>query len=332
MKKVAVLFAVLIVSTLLSGALFQAGAAVKEGEFTIKVAYIVNPTDPRHKGAEYFAKAVEEKTQKRVKVNLFPSGQLGPEREIIKGLESGAIEMSTLATAMLANFVPEFAVFDLPYLVSKPEDITRVIDGKTGAELLEKLTPKGIIGLSYWEASFRHLYTKKPVASMADLKGMKIRVPGNPVYTSALKAMGASPTPMTVGEVYTALQQGTVDGAENVLSYIYASKHYEIVKNLAMTYHAVLPVVLMISAKYYKTLPPDIQKVVVDASKEAGLYERKLEADSGLQDLEKMKAAGVKVTTPDLGPFVSSTKKIYAEFEDKLGKDLINRILDATKK
>ncbi len=332
MKICRILFLVVLTGTLLTGLLLPGIVSAKEGEFTIKVAYIVNPTDPRHKGAEHFARLVGERSQNRVKVNLFPSGQLGPEREIIKGLESGAIEMSTLSTAMLANFVPEFAVFDLPYLVSKPEDITRVIDGKIGAELLQKLIPKGIIGLSYWEASFRHLYTKKPVTSMADLKGMKIRVPGNPVYTAALKAMGANPTPMTVGEVYTALQQGTVDGAENVLSYIHASKHFEIVKNIAMTYHAVLPVTLMISEKYYKTLPPDIQKIIVDASKESGLFERKLEADSGIQDLEKMKAAGVKVTTPDLGPFVSSTKKIYSEFEDKLGKDLIKRIVDATKK
>jgi tripartite ATP-independent transporter DctP family solute receptor len=332
MKMLVRLFSVMVAAMLLGGLLTPWMVSAKEGEFVIKLAYIVNPTDPRHKGAEYFAKVVGDKSQNRVKVNLFPSGQLGPEREIIKGLESGAIEMTTLATAMLANFVPEFAVFDLPYLVSKPEDITRVIDGKIGAELLQKLAPRGIIGLAYWEASFRHLYTKKPVASLADLKGMKIRVPGNPVYTAALKAMGANPTPMTVGEVYTALQQGTVDGAENVLSYIYASKHYEIVKNIAMTYHAVLPVTLMISERYYKTLPPDIQKIIVDGSKEAGLFERKLEADSGLQDLEKMKAAGVKVTTPDLGPFISATKKIYGEFEDKLGKDLINRILDATKK
>jgi TRAP-type transport system periplasmic protein len=308
-------------------------ASAKEGEFTIKLAHTLNPTDPRHRGAEYLAKIVAERTQNRVKINIFPSSQLGPERELIKGLQSGAIEMTSQATTHLMNFVPEFGVFDLPYLVSRPEDITRVLDGPMGAELLSKLPPKGIIAPGYWEASFRHVYNRtRPVNSMADLKGLKIRVPGNPVYTSALKAMGASPTPMPLGELYTAMQQGTVDGAENIFSFIYESKHFEIARNLALTYHAILPAVTMISEKFYKSLPPDLQKILTEATKEAGLYERKLEADEGNGALEKMKAAGIRVTTPDLGPFVTATQKVYTEFEDKLGKDLVRRILEAAKK
>jgi TRAP-type transport system periplasmic protein len=331
LKVLSVAMGIFLLGSVLSGLAWA--AAAKEGEFTAKLGHTLNPTDPRHRGVEYLAKLVAERSQNRIKINIFPSSQLGPERELIKGLQSGAIEMTSQATTHLMNFVPEMGVFDLPYLVSKPEELAKVLDGPVGAELLGKLPPKGIIAPGYWEASFRHVYTRtRPVNTMADLKGLKIRVPGNPVYTATLKAMGASPTPMPLGELYTAMQQGTVDGAENIFSFIYESKHYEIAKNLALTYHAILPAVTMISKKFYDDLPPDLQKILYEATKEAGLYERKLEADEGIAALDKMKAAGLKVTTPDLAPFVSATRKVYPEFEGTLGKDLIQKMLDALKK
>jgi TRAP-type transport system periplasmic protein len=300
--------------------------ASTEKPLKIKVGHALQTTDPRHIGVLKFKELVEKRSGGSVTVEVFPNSLLGPEDEMIGGLQNGTMDMVNTATSHLVNLVPEFGAYDLPYLVSDRSQVPKVLDGQFGRGLLDRLQKVGIVGLSYWEAGFRNVYSKKPLPDLASIKGQKIRVPGTPVYTSTLTAFGAIATPMALGEVYSAIQQGTVDGAENLLSYYYHSKQYEVAKNLAMTNHAILPGVMLISKKLWDTLSPDRQKLIMDASVEAGLYERDLEYADSDAAVEKLKAAGVTITKPDLAPFIQATRGVYDKYTDKIGADLMAQI------
>jgi TRAP-type transport system periplasmic protein len=300
--------------------------AASEGKLVLKVGHALKVTDPRHLGVLKFKELVEKGSGGQVTVEVYPDSQLGPEDEMLSGLQNGTLDMVATATSHLVNLVPEFGVFDLPYLVANRSQVPTILDGKFGRDMLDRLDKVGIVGLSYWECGFRNIYSKKPLPDLASIKGLKIRVPGNPVYTSSLTAMGALATPMDLGEVFSAIQQGTIDGAENLLSYYYHSKHYEVAKNLAITNHAILPGVLLISKKVYDTLSPERQKLIMDASKEAGLYERDLEFADSDAALSKLQAAGVKIYKPDLTPFIEATRKVYDEQANGIGKDLMAEV------
>jgi tripartite ATP-independent transporter DctP family solute receptor len=300
--------------------------AASEGKLLLRVGHALDVTDPRHLGVLKFKELVEKGSGGQVTVEVFPNSQLGPEDEMLTGVQNGTLDMVATATSHLVNLVPEFGVFDLPYLVSDRSQVPTLLDGKFGRGMLDRLDKVGIVGLSYWEAGFRNVYSKKPLPDFASIKGQKIRVPGNPVYTSSLTAMGALATPMDLGEVFSAIQQGTIDGAENLLSYYYHSKHYEVAKNLAITNHAILPGVLVISKKVYDKMSPERQKLIMDASMEAGLYERDLEYADSDAALAKLQEAGVKIYKPDLAPFIEATRKVYDEQANGIGADLMAEV------
>jgi tripartite ATP-independent transporter DctP family solute receptor len=300
--------------------------ASTEKSLKIKVGHALQTTDPRHLGVLKFKELVEKRSGGSVTVDVFPNSQLGPEDEMIGGLKNGTMDMVNTATSHLVNLVPEFGVYDLPYLVSDKSQVPKVLDGQFGRSLLDRLPKVGIVGLSYWEAGFRNVYSKKPVPDLASIKGQKIRVPGNPVYTSTLTAMGAIATPMALGETFSAIQQGTLDGAENLLSFYYHSKQYEVAKNLALTNHAILPGVMLISKKLWDTLSPERQKLIMDASVEAGLYERDLEYSDSEASLVKLKAAGVTISKPDLAPYIQATRSVYDKYTKTIGEDLMTQV------
>lgn len=311
----------------------RAGVAPAAEPYTLNIGHVLDPQHPVQVGGLRFAQAAAEKGGGRIKVNIFPSSQLGSDRETIQNTQSGVIHGVIESTTKLVNFVPEFAGLDLPYLVKAQADAYRLLDGPVvRQEMDEKALKAGFHVMHHWEVTFRNIYTaRKPIRALADLKGLKIRVIQSPSFIALFRALGASPTPMAFGELYTALQQGVVDGAENDLLTYQSTKHFEVAKHLAITRHIMLVNSLILSERHWKTYPQDIQKILSEASLEG---RKALIENRGAREtkaLVELKAAGVQVTEPDLAPFIEAARKTYPEFEGKLGLDLIRKVTEALK-
>lgn len=302
------------------------------GTITIRVGHVLAPTHPYQLGLEKFAELVAEKTNGKVKVQAFHSSQLGNERDMVEGLQLGTLEMTLVSTAPLSSFTKQFEVFDLPFIFKDTQSARKVLDGSIGQGVLDSLQSQGIIGLCYFENGFRNVTnSKKPITKPEDLKGLKIRTMENPVHMASFKVMGADPTPMAFGELFTALQQGTIDGQENPLAIIETSKFYEVQKYLSMTEHFYAPAPLLISKSFYEGLDSDIQKAIKEAALEARDYERGLLDEMNQKLLDELKQKGMEVNTVDKQPFIDAVQPVYKQFENEIGKDLITQVEDAQK-
>ncbi len=295
----------------------------------LKLGHAVAPEHPYHLGAMKFAELVAQKTGNRVKIDVYPSTQLGNERDMVEGLQLGTIDLVVTSTGPLGGFVPKMFVVDLPFLFRDREHAYKVLDGPIGRGLLDAFAAKGIKGLAFWENGFRQITNNvRPIEKPEDLKGIKIRTMENKVHLAAFRAFGASPTPMAWSEVYTALQQKTIDGQENPIAIIYHQKIYEVQKYLALTGHFYSPTPLLMSLKVFNALPKDIQKIMLDTALECATYERNLLRDSEAKQLAEIKAKGVQVTIPNKKPFQEAAAPVYKEFRDQFGKEIIERIIN----
>jgi tripartite ATP-independent transporter DctP family solute receptor len=220
-------------------------------------------------------------------------------------------------------------VVDLPFLFRDREHAYKVLDGPIGRELLETFSIKGVKGLAFWENGFRHITNNlRPINKPEDLKGIKIRTMENKVHLAAFKAFGASPTPMAWSEVYTALQQKTIDGQENPVAIIFHQKIYEVQKYLALTGHFYSPTPLLMSLKAFNSLPKNFQAIFIETALECATFERNLLRDSEARQLAEIKAKGVQVTTPAKKPFQEAATPVYKEFRDQFGQAMIERIIN----
>jgi tripartite ATP-independent transporter DctP family solute receptor len=234
-----------------------------------------------------------------------------------------------ISTGPLGGFVPKMFVVDLPFLFRDKEHAYKVLDGPIGRGLLDAFSEKGIKGLAFWENGFRNITNNvRPIEKPEDLKGIKIRTMENKIHLASFKAWGASPTPMAWGEVYTALQQKTIDAQENPIAIIYTAKIYEVQKYLALTGHFYSPSPILMSDKAFKSLPPDIQKVMLDTAVECATFERNLLRDDEARQIAELKAKGMQVTTPNKKPFQDAAASVYKEFEGQFGKEMIDRIIN----
>lgn len=310
------------------------GNAGDGGEkYTIKLGHVMDTNHHYQKGAEKFKELVEQKTNGRVQVQIYPNSQLGAERAMLEGMQLGTIEMGIITSGALSNFVPEFAVLDLGYLFKDSKQAQEVLNGPVGQELSEKMAQVGIRNLGFLDAGFRSVYAKKPVRTPDDLKGMKIRTMENPAHIALFKALGANPIPMNYSELYTALQQGTVDGAENVVDVFYKSKHYEVAPVFSETNHVYLVVMYMISEKFFQGLPPDIQQAIQEAAREAIQYENSVFVEHRNEAYNKLKEAGVTVVQiDDVTAFQQKAKQSWREVVKNIpnGQDLLDKIMKAT--
>jgi TRAP-type transport system periplasmic protein len=298
-------------------------------DIVIKAAHSAAATEPYQAGFEYFKKRVEELTKGKVEVQLFPNRTLGNERDMIEGLLLGTVQITVPSNAVMAGFVPETKVFDLPFLFRDRKHMYSVMDGPVGADLGERMRAKGFRLLSYYEAGVRHIMTnKKSLTKLDDLKGLKIRTMENPVHLDAFRAMGASPLPMAYGEVYTALQQGVIDGAEAANTNYEAQKFYEVAPNWAMVAWTTLVSDMIMGEKFFQGLPPDVQKAVVQAAQESAKVEREAYAKSEDVALAQLKAKGVKITTPDPEPFRKASQAVYANFGGPEDQARLKKILE----
>jgi TRAP-type transport system periplasmic protein len=325
MKRIPSIAAVLSL-LILAGAWSNPGLC-QDKQLNFKLGHSVATDHPYHLGAVRFAELVAQRTNNKVKIDVYPSAQLGGERDTVEGLQLGTVDLVVTSTGPVGGFVPRMFVVDLPFLFESREHAYKVLDGPIGRELLSAFTDKGIKGLAFWENGFRNITNSvRPIEKPEDLKGIKIRTMENKIHLASFKAWGASPTPMAFPEVYSALQQGTIDAQENPIAVIYTSKLNEVQKFLSLTGHFYSPALLLMSENTYRSLPEDMRKVFEETAIECGAYERNLLRENEQKQIDELKAKGMQVNSPSKKPFQDAAESVYHEFESQFGKEVIERI------
>jgi len=292
-------------------------SACKKEEKTkvIRLGHALDVSHPVHKAMKFMANRIEEKSNGQLKVDIYPSQQLGSERELIELLQIGSLGMTKVSTGTLENFAPELRVFGLPFLFKDRQHRFDVLESEIGEKLLEASVRNRLKGLTFYDAGSRSFYSTQPLNSPEDLKGQKIRVMESQTAINMVKHLGGSPTPVSWGELYTALQQGIVDGAENNLPSFYLSYHYEVCKYYMVDEHTALPDELLISTLVWDKLSEQEQKWVKEAAMESSEYEKKIWREAELHALKEIKKAGVKVTYPEKEQFREMVQPMYDEFK-----------------
>ncbi len=312
---------------------FAAGSAFAADKIVVRVAHTIAPDSHYNKGLEHLGQLLSEATKGQIELQIFHSAQLGSERDAIEGVSMGTLEMTLISSAPLANFTNAFLVFDLPFIIQDRQKAYAYMDGPEGKKILDSVLSKGMVGLGIWENGFRMLTnSKKPVAVPDDLKGLKIRLMENPIHVGTFKTLGAYPVPMPFGELFTALQQGTVDGQENPLIIISTSKFAEVQKYLSLTGHFYAPAILLINKDFWeKKLTDEQRKIFTEAEMKARTWERNYSMENEKTLVESLKAQGMEVTQPDKAKFFEAVQPVYKEFEEKVGKEAIQKLIDAQK-
>jgi tripartite ATP-independent transporter DctP family solute receptor len=278
----------------------------------IKMGHAQVTNHPVHEAMLFLAKRLEEKSNGKLRMKVFPNQQLGSERELLELLQIGILGMTKVSAAALEGFAPTMSVFGLPYLFRDDAHQKKVLEGEIGKQLLLDGEEFWLRGLTYYDAGKRSFYTKdKPVSTPADLAGKKVRVMESVTASNMVKAMGGSPTPVSYGELYTALQQGIVDAAENNPPSLYTSKHYEVCKFYSLDEHAALPDVVIVSTKVWESLTTQEQQWLQESADESAVYQYELWAASTAESMRELEKAGVTITYPDKAPFREAVKGIY---------------------
>lgn len=330
-RLVSVLLILVFATTLLAGCGGSAQNAEKKAEKRIiKVGIGLNEQSPQYKGLQKFKEIVERDSKGRIEVQLFANSQLGDDTKMMTALRAGTLEMTCPSTAPISGLDKKWMVFDLPFLFPNEEVVDKVVDGPIGQKFLDSLSSHGIKGIAFWENGYRQLSNSvRVVKTPEDVKGLKIRTMENPVHLAAFRTLGANPTPMPFGELFTSLQQRTIDGQENPLTTIYLQKFHEVQKYTTLTNHFYSPFVFMFSKKIWDTLPKEDQELIVKAGKEAGAYERKVNREMMTESAANLEKAGMVVTklTPEQQKaFMDATKDVAAKFENEIGKETVQEM------
>lgn len=296
--------------------LFFSGCEQATDVKTLRLGHGLDVTHPVHKAMEFMAEKVEEKSDGKLKIKIYPSQQLGSERELLELLQIGSLDITKVSAAVLENFAPKIRVFSLPYLFRNDEHKFEVFDSEVGKSLLQEPEQYWLRGLTYYDAGFRSFYTKtKPIEKPADLQGLKVRVQESAMAISLVNNLGGSPTPISWGELYSALQQGIVDGAENNPPSFHTSRHYEVCKYYSLNEHTAVPDILLIGTKTWDKLSEQQQQWLQEAADESAIHQRKLWAEAEKEALKVVKEAGVKINRPDKEPFMKMTQPIYDQIK-----------------
>ncbi len=307
------------ISTIFSGILLLAlPFVVQSAPIRMKLAENQPDTNPVTIAMYKFAELVKEKSKGELIIDVFPSAQLGQEPETIEQAQLGIIEFTRVNSVVLANVVKDVGVFTLPYIFSNIEQKFKVLDGEIGKKINKEIEAAGLINLGYMEAGTRSFYTVKgkQIKSIKDLNGLKIRVQPAPISIKMMKLLGATPTPMNYGEVYSALETGVIDGAENDYVSYQTSAHYEVAPNYSVDGHLSPPALLLMNKDKFDGLSLNLQKVILAAGTEATVYERELMIKGNEIAKKKVVAGGSVIIPLDNGPFREAIKPIYDEFEE----------------
>jgi tripartite ATP-independent transporter DctP family solute receptor len=314
---------------LATGLTFPSPAAA-QAKAVFKASDVQPPGYPTVAAAESFGKKLEAATNGRLSVRMYPSMQLGGEKETIEQTQIGAVQMLRVSAGALGPIVDEVNVVNVPFLFRNTAHAEKMMDGALGQELLDKITANanaGLVALCWMNAGARNLYNiKRPIKSIEDIKGLKFRVIGNPIFIDMMNALGGNGVAMGYDQVFSALQTGVIDGAENNLpSYVF-SNHYTAARHLSLTEHLIIPEVLVFSKRTWATLPADDQALIKKLAREAQLEERDLWNRYEQEATDKAKAAGCQITEiADKKPFQTAVKPVWDKYGPKY-QDMINRI------
>ena len=293
----------------------------------------IHPDDyPTVMAVRHMGELIAQRTNGRHSVKVFSKSALGIEKDTIEQTKLGALAMTRVNVAPMNNICPETMVPTMPFLFSSKEQMRHVLDGAIGDEILKACEAQGFVGLAFYDSGSRSIYSvKKPVKSLADTKGMKIRVQQSDLWVALMEAMGANATPMPFGEVYTALKTGLVDAAENNYPSYESTRHFEVAKYYNKTEHSMAPEILLFSKKTWDTLTPADQKIIRQAAKESVGYMRKLWDEREEKSLAVVKAGGAQVIEVDKASFQAAMKPVYDKFlKDPKLQDMVKRV-QATK-
>ena len=308
----------------LAAVALSSGALAQE---SMKISISIAQNSHQGIGIDTLAKEVEKRSNGRIKIQPFYSGSLGGERESIEAVQLGTQELTFTSTGPIPNFVPEARILDIPFLFRDKAHARAVLDGPIGQEMLAKFEAKGFKALAWGENGVRHMTnSKRAVNAPADLKGLKMRTMENPVHIAAYKGLGIVTTPMAFPEVFTALQQGTVDGQENPLSVIMAAKFDQVQKYMSLTGHVYSPAIFLMNKAVFDKLAAADKQVFMDAAKEAVKANRARVDEDDAKGVAELRAKGMQVIDVDKAKFVAALGPVNAEFEKQFGKANIEKI------
>jgi tripartite ATP-independent transporter DctP family solute receptor len=321
---------VLIAALSLSLAPGTASAQAKVDPLTIKFAHAGSSTHPYSVGINLLTPILEKNSGGAVKLQVFCCAQLGSERELAEGVRLGTINMTSVAAeGALPAWVPELQAFGLPFIIRDRDHIYKVLDGPVGKELESKLNAQGFVVLGWWELGFRNMTSKdKPIRTPDDLKGLKMRVQEAKVWLGLMRALGAIPTPIPFGELYSALQQGVVDGQENPIVTITSMRFYEVQKQVGLTEHTYTALPVLASKKWWDTLKPAQRDVIAASVKESVPLQRKAVGGQVDEGIAFLKTQGVTINTVDKAKFMEATKDVPKLTADQVPLEFVQRIRD----
>lgn len=304
----------------LTGLSGTAGAGEK---VTLKIGHVLDTKHPYHVGAEHFAKRLRELTGGRIDAQVYPSSQLGNEREMVEAIQFGTVESAGVTSAIVSRFVRELEIFNLPFLFRDFAHVYKVLDSSFGEELNQAAQKKGLRILGFWVGGTRSVYARKPIGDLASLKGIKVRTMETPLLLATWKALGTIPTPIPFSEVYTSIQQGVVDAGEgNVISYN-SMKFDEVAPYLSHIKYLHTITTLIIGEKFFQAQPPEVQKAILQAGRESIPVERKANEDDELKIVDTLRAKGRTVVIPDIAPFQKAVQPVYEQYGKAIGLEKI---------
>lgn len=311
------------------------GMAHAQEPILIKFSHVAAIDTPKGQAAEHFKQQLEKRTKGRVKVEIFANSTLYKDKEELEALQMGSVQMlAPVAGKFGPAGVKEFEVFDLPYIFPNEEALHRVTRGPIGVSLLKKLEPRGMVGLSYWDAGFRVLSSNKPIRTPEEARGQKIRINSSKVNQAIIKAIGGLPQTMAFSEVYQALQTGVVDGADGNLSNLYTQKQYEVQKNITLTRHTYSGYVVVMNKAFWEKLPADVKTDVTAAMKDASDFNDKVAEEDENKSLSAIKASGKStihtLTADEKARWVKALMPVQNELAPRIGKELISAIRKET--
>ena len=291
------------------------GCGTKDESLNLKLAHSLDASHTVHKAMLFMAQRLEELSNGEMSMDIYPSGQLGSEREVIELLQIGSLAMTKVSVSPLEGFVPEMKIFNLPYLFRDHEHFLRVLDSSIGKQLLETPLKAGLLGMGYYDAGSRSFYTtKKPVQTPQDLNGLKIRVQESQTAMQMVSSLGGSPTPVSWGELYTALQQGVVEGAENNPPSYYLSHHYEVAPYYTLDEHTAVPDIILISHYVWQQLTPEQQGWLQQAVNDSVAFQRDLWKKDTQAALDAVVAGGATVFRPDKTLFSDKVQELLNSY------------------
>lgn len=284
----------------------------------LKLGHGLDSSHSVHKAMVFMAERVAEESGGKIRIDIYPSQQLGSERELLELLQIGSVDITKVSSSVIEGFDPVFKIFSVPFLFENEEHRFKVFDGKIGREILEAGENIRLKGLTYYDAGTRSFYVKdRPINHPDDLQGLKIRVQESPASIQMVNMLGGSATPISWGELYTALQQEIVDGAENNPPSFHLSRHYEVTNYYSLDEHTAVPDILFISLQTWEKLSDNDKSIIQSAAEESAIYQRELWEEATILAMESVEEAGIEINYPDKKPFIEKLRPMYEQYAEE---------------